>query len=88
VTVGSQAPFLYEIGALPSLEPADPLPDHFPQWLNIYDRRDILSYVGAGVLGADKVTDVQVDNNQPFPQSHSAYWSNDDVWNAIAQVLP
>lgn len=87
VTIGSQAPFLYEIGALPGLEPPDLLPDHFPPWLNIYDRRDLLSYVGAEVLGA-RVKDVPVDNGQPFPQSHSAYWSNPDVWEAVTEVLP
>ena len=86
VTIGSQAPFLYEIGALSGLVHPRPLPDHFPPWLNIYDRRDILSYVGAGVLG-DRVTDLPVDNGQPFPQSHSAYWANPAVWAAIGGAL-
>ena len=86
VTVGSQSPFLYEIGALPALTYPDPLPDHFPRWVNIYDRRDMLSYVAAGVLG-DRVADVEVDNGQPFPQSHSAYFSNSDVWAAIQAVV-
>jgi hypothetical protein len=86
VTIGSQAPFLYEIGALPSLVHPDPLPHHFPPWLNIYDPRDVLSYVGAGVFG-ERVTDVEVHNGQPFPQSHSAYWSNAAVWAAIDSVV-
>lgn len=86
VTIGSQAPFMYEIGALPGLSHPDPLPDHFPTWLNVYDRRDILSYVGAGVFG-DRVTDLEVDNGQPFPQSHSAYWSNASVWDAIGALV-
>jgi hypothetical protein len=86
VTVGSQAPFLYEIGALPGLMHPAALPDHFPRWTNIYDRRDILSYVAAGVLG-DRVTDVPVDNGQPFPQSHGAYWSNREVWDAVAAAV-
>ncbi len=47
VTVGSQSPFLYEVGAFPSLEPPDQPPEHFPPWLNLYDHRDLLSYVGA-----------------------------------------
>jgi hypothetical protein len=51
VTLGSQAPFFYEIGALHSLEykdvvPENRLPAHFPPWLNFYDLRDFLSYVG------------------------------------------
>jgi hypothetical protein len=86
LTVGSQAPFLYEIGALPSLIYPNPLPTHFPSWVNIYDRRDILSYVGAKLFNG-RVTDVEVDNGQPFPQSHSAYWSNPAVWAAIAAAM-
>jgi pimeloyl-ACP methyl ester carboxylesterase len=87
VTVGSQAPFLYEINALPSLEYGEPLPEHFPNWLNIYDLRDFLSYVGANVF-PNKVQDVLVDNKQPFPRSHSAYWTNPATWNAIVPRLP
>jgi hypothetical protein len=83
VTVGSQAPLLYELNALCSLPFDQPLPKHFPRWLNIYDKRDFLSYLGAGVF-PDRVRDVQVDNGQPFPQSHSAYWSNAEVWKAVA----
>jgi hypothetical protein len=86
VTVGSQAPFLYEIGALVSLEFPNPLPDHFPRWLNIYDSRDLLSYVGEGLFPG-RVTDVAVDNGQPFPQSHSAYWGNEDLWIAIERFV-
>jgi hypothetical protein len=87
ITVGSQAPFLYEIDALPSLDFGVPLPEHFPQWLNIYDLRDFLSYVGEGVFPG-KLRDVVVDNKQPFPESHSAYWANQETWNAIEKVLP
>jgi hypothetical protein len=87
VTVGSQAPFLYEINALPSLEYGEPLPEHFPNWLNIYDLRDFLSYIGANVF-PNKVQDVLVDNKQPFPRSHSAYWTNPATWNAIIPRLP
>ena len=87
VTVGSQAPFLYEIDALPSLRYGEPLPPTFPAWLNIYDPRDFLSYIGAGVFG-DRVVDVEVDNRQPFPRSHSAYWTNPATWQAILAHLP
>jgi hypothetical protein len=86
ITVGSQAPFLYEIGALTSLEPPDPLPGHFPSWLNIYDPRDFLGYVGQDVFPG-RVTDVEVDNRQPFPQAHSAYWGNRAVWAAVSDFL-
>jgi hypothetical protein len=87
ITVGSQAPFLYEIDALPTLSFGEPLPEHFPQWVNIYDLRDFLSYVGEGVFPG-KLKDVVVDNKQPFPESHSAYWANKETWNAIVKVLP
>jgi hypothetical protein len=86
ITVGSQAPFLYEIDALSSLSFGEPLPEHFPQWLNIYDLRDFLSYVGGGVFPG-KVKDMQVDNKQPFPASHSAYWTNQETWEAIVESI-
>ncbi len=87
VTLGSQAPFLYEINALYSLEYGEPLPDYFPSWLNIYDLRDFLSYIGANVF-PNKVQDVLVDSKQPFPRSHGAYWTNDATWKAIIPRLP
>jgi hypothetical protein len=88
VTVGSQAPLLYELNALVSM-PFDPygrLPKHFPPWLNIYDEHDFLSYQGAKLF--PEVHDERVDNGQPFPESHSAYWGNDKVWDAILSRLP
>jgi len=87
ITVGSQAPFLYEINSLHSLKYGDPLPKHFPKWLNIYDLRDFLSYVGADIFPG-QVEDVKVDNNQPFMRSHDAYWENQETWNAIMKCLP
>jgi hypothetical protein len=87
ITVGSQAPFLYEINALQSLPYGEALPSHFPRWLNIYDLRDFLSYKGEAIFPG-KVKDVKVDNKEPFHWSHSAYWSNDKVWEAIEEELP
>jgi hypothetical protein len=86
VTVGSQAPFFYEIDALAALPYGKLLPNRFPAWLNIYDCRDFLSYIAAGVF-PDRVTDQRVDNGQPFPQAHSAYWRNDVVWRHIRGFL-
>lgn len=86
ITVGSQAPFFYEIDALCSLSYGQPLPGHFPAWLNIYDGRDILSYIGAGVFPG-RVTDRRVDNGEPFPRAHGAYWGNDAVWKHIGEFL-
>ncbi|MBN3940466.1 MAG: hypothetical protein V7L21_00890 [Nostoc sp.] len=87
VTVGSQAPFLYEINALYSLEYGQLLPEHFPEWLNIYDLRDFLSYVGNRIF-PERVQDVRVDSRQPFPRSHGAYWTNAKTWEAIISRLP
>ena len=87
ITVGSQAPFLYELGALATLGPDEPLPRHFPAWLNIYDLRDFLSYIGRGVFG-EQVKDLPVDNRQYFPDSHGAYWTNPVMWDAILERLP
>jgi hypothetical protein len=86
ITVGSQAPFLYEIGALTSLEPPAPLPAHFPAWLNIFDPRDFLGYVAQDVFPG-RVRDASIDNRQPFPQAHSAYWGNSAVWAAVGDFL-
>jgi pimeloyl-ACP methyl ester carboxylesterase len=87
VTVGSQAGFLYEIGVLGAPARGQPLPDHFPPWLNVYDQRDILSYLAGAVFGAGRAIDIEVDNGLPFPQSHSGYWHNTDTWQAIATKI-
>ncbi|GAB7105039.1 hypothetical protein JCM4814A_33530 [Streptomyces phaeofaciens JCM 4814] len=87
VTVGSQGPFLYESGSLPSLCHPQPLPAHVPEWLNLYDRRDLLSYLGAGLFPG-RVTDEAVDSRQPFPAAHSAYWTNPAVYRRIVERLP
>jgi pimeloyl-ACP methyl ester carboxylesterase len=87
VTAGSQGPFLYESGSLPSLEHPRPLPPHVPEWLNLYDPRDLLGYVGEGLFPG-RVTDVAVDSRQPFPAAHSAYWTNPEVYRHIVDRLP
>lgn len=86
VTVGSQTPFMYEIGAFPALSHPDPLPDHMPRWLNVYDRRDVLSFIGKDLF-RDRIRDVRVDNGQPFHQSHSAYWTNPEMWSALREFV-
>ncbi len=87
VTVGSQSAFFYEIGASesaqrpPRLTVAYELPVTFPRWLNIYDRSDFLSFIAARVFS--RVEDREVKSGQPFPDAHSAYFGNEDVWTAI-----
>jgi hypothetical protein len=87
VTVGSQAPFFYEVDALSSLQFGEPLPSHFPRWLNIYDLRDMLSYEGKRIFPG-RVEDVEVSSSQPFPRSHLAYWDNPATWDAVVPRLP
>ena len=80
ITVGSQSP----IGALQGVELNAHLPVHFPRWLNVYDPNDLLSFIGVGIFG-DRITDLRVESGQPFPDAHSAYWSNEAVWSTIAE---
>ncbi|MFJ8863440.1 hypothetical protein ACIRD8_34110 [Streptomyces sp. NPDC102451] len=87
ITVGSQGPFLYETGALPTLAHPEPLPDHVPPWLNLYDRRDLLGYA-AEPLFPGRAQDVSTDSRQPFPVAHSAYWTAPAVYRAIGERLP
>lgn len=87
ITVGSQAPLLYELGALPSLRPPAGLPTHVPEWVNVYDPRDLLAYVGE-VVFPGRVRDVRVDSRQPFPHAHSAYWALEAFPQMLDEELP
>ncbi|MGW7458973.1 hypothetical protein [Streptomyces sp. NPDC054797] len=88
VTVGSQAPFLYELGALTALEPGEKLPHGFPRWLNVYDRHDVLAYLAGPVFPGDpRVSDHEVTSRQPFPACHSAYWKQDSLYERIEQAV-
>ncbi|MGI5499258.1 hypothetical protein [Lentzea sp. CA-135723] len=87
VTVGSQAPLLYELNALPCLEFGAPLPEWMPRWVNVYDQRDLLAFVGEKLFPAG-VTDRRVDNRIGFPRSHSAYVANKGFYQVLDEVLP
>ncbi|WP_331753560.1 hypothetical protein OIA45_40720 (plasmid) [Streptomyces chartreusis] len=88
VTVGSQAPFLYELDALSSLSFGDALPSFFPQrWINVYDPRDPLAYVGARVFGPDRVTDVAFNTRRPLLRAHSAYWDHAPFYKWLDKEL-
>jgi hypothetical protein len=88
ITVGSQSPFFYELDGLVSRPFGAGLPEWFPEkWINYYDRADLLSYMAEPAFPG-RARDVEVDNGQPFPESHSAYWNNDDqVWKTMAAFL-
>lgn len=88
VTVGSQAPYLYELGALTALAPGSALPYGFPRWLNVYDRQDVLSYLAGPVFPGDpRVTDHEISSRQPFPACHSAYWKQKSLYERIEQAV-
>jgi hypothetical protein len=96
VTFGSQAPLLYELGALHSLplngQPPPPaeqrLPATFaPRWINVYDRDDLLSYKAAPIF-KPRAQDLQARSGAPFPDSHSAYWTQAAVWQELKLRLP
>lgn len=88
ITAGSQAPYFYEIDALVSRRFGEGLGDNFTQpWLNFYDPRDLLSYRAAKVFPG-KAVDQIVDSRQAFPESHGAYWNNDEqFWKPLASHL-
>ncbi|MGQ5640599.1 MULTISPECIES: hypothetical protein [unclassified Streptomyces] len=86
VTVGSQAPLLYELDALGQLPYGRSLPSFFPRWVNVFDRRDLLGYVGEGVFPG-RVEDREVDNRTAFPRAHSAYFGNRAFYAVLAEVL-
>jgi hypothetical protein len=85
ITVGSQAPLLYEFDALQTLQKSKPLPVGFPKWLNLYDENDLLSYRADRVFNVR--ADKQVDSMLPPLEAHSAYWKLDQTWNAIADLM-
>jgi hypothetical protein len=86
--VGSPAPYLYTVDALPSLRYGQRLPAHFAKrWVNVYDRRDLLSFV-AGRVFAGRAADRHIDNGAPFPRSHNAYFANRAFHALLAEVIP
>ncbi|MFE2679858.1 hypothetical protein ACFXEZ_39645, partial [Streptomyces hygroscopicus] len=87
VTVGSQAPFLYELDALTALRRGEPLPTAFPRWINVYDEHDLLGFVGAKVFPG-RVTDLRVDTRQPFPRAHTSYFAHRRLYELLAPELP
>jgi hypothetical protein len=85
ITLGSQAPLLYEFGALQTLKKGTPLPAAFPPWLNVYDENDLLSYRADRLF--DGQHDMQVDSMLPPLEAHSAYWKLDGTWKAIGALM-
>lgn len=86
VTFGSQAPFLFELGALSKLPPNSPLPGGLPYWLNFYDINDPLSYQAKGLFPKG-VSDYQVNSGTMFLDAHSAYLDSDQMWTQVLAYL-
>jgi hypothetical protein len=88
VTVGSQAPLFYAIDALEHLRPGAG-PEPFTPWLNIYNEEDLLSFCAERVFpGNDSIVDYPVDAGVGFPESHSAYWGVEKVFDEIKAHWP
>lgn len=91
VTAGSQAPLLFELGALFSLKPSPKqsapykLPEGFPPWLNFFDRDDFLSYIGERLF--EGIKDEEFHSGQPFPDSHSAYFGDAAFWKRTCEFI-
>jgi len=89
VTVGSQVPLLYELGALScGINYPKALPEGFrARWVNVYDRRDLLAYAGGALFG-DRCLDMAVDTKTPFPTAHGAYWDEKSgLYRLLAEAL-
>jgi hypothetical protein len=101
ITVGSQAPYFYEINALRSLPYTNDEAEvaaafqGFPTWVNLHNRRDFLSYVGEEVFPPDstvkppspRVRDLEVHSRLPFPQSHTSYFTRAETYEHIGTAL-
>jgi hypothetical protein len=87
VTAGSQSPLFYAIDALVSLRRGDTR-QPFQPWLNIYSPADFLSFYASQIFDGNGIHDVEVELGVPFPESHSAYWSTDHVYELIAEHWP
>jgi hypothetical protein len=86
VTAGSQAPMLATFGGLhPLAAPGSASP--FQPWLNVYDVRDLLSFVAQPVWADEPgITDAAVDSGLGFPDSHGAtYLSNPGLYRLIRE---
>ncbi|MEU1607473.1 hypothetical protein [Micromonospora matsumotoense] len=86
VTVGSQGPLLYEMGALPSLNVGEALPGSVPRWLNVYNRRDLLSYLAEPIFPG-RAEDVGIGGKAVMPEAHSAYFDSAEFYNLLTSFV-
>ena len=87
VTAGSQSPWLYLLGGLAHAGPGKPGSVPVP-WLNFWDERDLLSFCAENVFsGGAGIRDVEITSGEPFPASHSAYFTDPDLYRAIGEEM-
>ncbi|MFE6256584.1 alpha/beta fold hydrolase [Agromyces sp. NPDC057865] len=88
VTVGSQSPLLYVLGASPQFQGPDRR-DPIAPWLNLYNPRDPLSFLAAEAFAWAKTppVDVPVDDPRDLIASHTGYSTNPAVYEQIAARL-
>ncbi|GAB3286079.1 hypothetical protein GCM10027456_81880 [Kineosporia babensis] len=86
LTVGSQATYLQDIDALPSLNRGKALPTGFPPWTNVYDPSDLLSFM-AEPVHARGVRDQNISSGVAFPRAHRSYFVNDEFHRLLADIV-
>jgi hypothetical protein len=80
---------LYAIDALERIRWGRAQATPFTPWLNLYNRQDFLSFRAAKIFaGVPGIRDEAVDPGVPFPESHSAYWYHDKVYQLIREMWP
>ncbi|MCC3271990.1 hypothetical protein MUK71_00210 [Arthrobacter zhangbolii] len=89
VTLGSPAPWFYQLDALAYLGPGRGGNAPAAPWLNFWDERDLFAFcaerVFAGRMG--RITDSEVQSGKPFPESHQAYFSDPRVYRLLWEHL-
>lgn len=90
VTVGSQAPILFAMNALGTLQPPDQNRVRVAKWLNVFDRNDLISFRASEIFALDSgiIEDREVSSGEPFPMSHGAYFVNPEFWKVLAEQWP
>lgn len=88
VTAGSQSPWLYLLGGLAHLAPGRPGTVPVP-WLNFWDERDLLAFCAERVFAGRgaAISDRELTSGEPFPASHSAYFTDPALYRAIRDEL-
>jgi hypothetical protein len=77
------------LDALSSIRTPAGLPEHFPPWLNVYDRNDFLSFVAEPLLSGPgrAVIDHEAESGLWPLAAHSAYFGDEQVWTRIADFI-